>query len=100
MLDKTFRSESWLKAVRSIGQCVLCGSTEGIQAAHRNKGKGMGIKTSDALTACLCHKCHFEIDNGKDLSKAERHALMDEAIVKTLEKLTSKELVCVAKKGG
>lgn len=94
-LTKTYRSPKWLQAVRDIGRCVLCGSTEGIQVAHRNKGKGMGIKTSDALTACLCHKCHFEIDNGKDLSKAERHALMDEAIVKTLDILSSSGKVVV-----
>jgi hypothetical protein len=92
MFDKptTYRSPKWLQAVRDIGRCVLCGSTEGIQAAHRNKGKGMGIKTDDCATACLCHKCHFEIDNGKDLSKQERHALMDDAIIKTITELAKK----------
>lgn len=81
-----YRSERWLSAVRSIESCVLCGRY-GTQAAHRNEGKGMGVKVSDCLCAALCHDCHHEIDNGRDLSRDERRALMDKAIVLTLEKL-------------
>lgn len=93
--QKTYRSQKWLQAVRDIGRCVLCGSTQGIQAAHRNKGKGMGIKTDDCATACLCHQCHSEIDNGSSMTKEERHAVMDDAIIKTVIELVKKGKVTV-----
>lgn len=81
------RSRKWLEAVRSVGYFVLCGSTDGIQAAHRNEGKGMGVKAHDHMAACLCHRCHHEIDNGKNLVREERRARMDRAIVLTLDAL-------------
>lgn len=43
-----FRSKKWLQAVRDIEFCVLCGRY-GVQAAHRNEGKGVGIKVDDSL---------------------------------------------------
>ena len=45
-----------------------------VQAAHTNwgGGKGRGIKADDSLVAALCLKCHYEIDQGKELSKEER----------------------------
>lgn len=76
----------WLDAVRSLPFCVLCGA-HGVQAAHRNEGKGMGRKVADHLTAALCPACHHEIDNGRDLERAERRARMDRAIVLTLDAL-------------
>lgn len=82
-----FRSNKWLKAVREIECCVLCGAY-GVQAAHRNEGKGMGIKVDDSLTAALCEACHNRIDNGKDMTREERRSEMDRAIVLTLQKLT------------
>lgn len=84
--QRAFRSEKWLAAVRSIECCVLCGRY-GSQAAHRNEGKGGGMKTDDCLTAALCHDCHYEIDNGRDLNLDQRRALMDRAIVLTLKAL-------------
>ena len=45
-----YRSSRWLAAVRSIESCVLCGRY-GVQAAHRNEGKGMARKVDDCLTA-------------------------------------------------
>lgn len=80
------RSPSWLAAVRAIESCVLCGN-HGTQAAHRNEGKGMGLKVDDCLTAAICQDCHFIIDNGKDLTLMERRELMDKAILKTLVEL-------------
>lgn len=44
-------------------------------AAHSNQqrdGKGTSIKASDAAIAAMCSKCHFELDNGKDLTRQER----------------------------
>lgn len=84
--QKTFRSEKWLKAVRGIEYCVLCGKY-GVQTAHRNELKGIGIKTDDCLTAALCQNCHFEIDNGNNMKQDERRREIDRAIVLTLREL-------------
>ena len=63
------------------------------QAAHRNEGKGMGMKVDDSLTAALCVHCHAEIDQGKNLSRDERREAMDKAILNTLVQLTRRGLV-------
>lgn len=89
----THRDPKWLQAVVSLEACVLCGKY-GVQAAHRNVGKGMGMKTSDCLTAALCPACHDEIDNGPNMTKAERRAQLNEAVVRTFERL-----VCAGKVG-
>ena len=86
------RSPKWLAAVRSLNWCVLC-NAPGVQAAHRNEGKGMGLKTDDAMTAALCAECHREIDQGKELSRDERRARMDRAIVLTVGELARRGLV-------
>ncbi|MEI9746741.1 DUF1364 domain-containing protein [Moellerella wisconsensis] len=87
-----YRSKKWLKAVAQIECCVLCGRY-GIQVAHRNEDKGMGLKVDDSLTAALCQHCHHEIDNGSKLSRIERRQLMDRAIVLTLRELTRGGLI-------
>ncbi|MEM7886029.1 hypothetical protein Q4Q91_19250 [Morganella morganii] len=83
-----FRSKKWLQAVGEIDCCVLCGKY-GVQAAHRNEGKGMGIKVDDCLTAALCEECHSRIDNGRDMTREERRSEMDKAIVLTIRKLAN-----------
>lgn len=80
---QTVRSRSWLAAVRTLKHCVLC-EADGVEAAHRNEDKGMGIKAHDCCTAALCRDCHREIDQGKDLSRGQRRAEIDRAIVLTL----------------
>lgn len=97
MIEKNiaYRSAKWLDAVREIGFCVRCGAF-GVQAAHRNEGKGMGQKTSDCLTAALCPVCHAEIDHGRTMTKDERRAELNDAIVKTLEILVSRGKVVLA----
>lgn len=89
-----FRSAKWLQAVREIECCVICGKY-GVQAAHRNEGKGVGLKVDDCLTAALCHECHATIDNGRDMTREERRAEMDRAIVLTLKELASSGRVTV-----
>jgi hypothetical protein len=91
----TYRNAKWLRAVAGLETCVLCGQY-GVQAAHRNEGKGMGMKVSDALTAALCASCHAEIDQGRNMTRDERRASMDRAIVLTLEKLAEKGQVVIA----
>lgn len=87
-----YRSRKWLAAVRKIETCVICGAY-GVQAAHRNFGKGTGMKTDDCLTAAICEPCHREIDNGKDLTREERRALLDKAICDTLAQLARMGLI-------
>ena len=76
----------WFAAVASLEYCVLCGAY-GVQVAHSNRDRGIGLKSQPYFTAALCPKCHAEIDNGRDLSQADRRALMDYAIVKTHARL-------------
>lgn len=91
-VKQTYRSRKWLAAVGQIDQCVLCGR-DGTQVAHRNEGKGFGLKVDDSLTAALCVDCHHEIDNGNQLNREQRRALMDRAIVLTIRELTRNDLV-------
>jgi hypothetical protein len=81
-------------AVASIENCVLCGRY-GVQVAHRNEGKAKGRKADDCLTAALCQACHVEIDSGKRMTREERRATMDRAIVLTLLELVRRGLVGV-----
>lgn len=76
----------WREAVVSLECCVRCGSY-GVEWAHRNMGKGMGLKVSPDQTAALCRTCHHEIDNGKVFDREERRAIMDAAIVETHRRL-------------
>ncbi|NCH41212.1 hypothetical protein EHI94_01970 [Cronobacter sakazakii] len=91
-MTSIYQSVKWLAAVRQIECCVLC-NRWGVQAAHRNEGKGTGFKVDDSLTAALCVDCHHTIDNGRELTREERRALMDRAIVLTLRDLTRRGLV-------
>lgn len=77
----TFRSERLRRYVATL-DCVHCGSPA-VQVAHRNVGKAMGSKVSDGLVAALCCFEHARIDQGKDLLRDERRALMDDYIVAT-----------------
>lgn len=82
------RSQKLLKLVASLN-CQLCGSGSMVQAAHTNwgAGKGRGIKADDNMTAALCMKCHFDIDQGSKLSKAERQEFWILAHVRTVRSL-------------
>lgn len=90
---KPYRSRAWLSAVHEIESCVLCGA-HGVQAAHSNQDRGMGQKSSDALCAALCPECHTEIDSGKSLTRSERRARLDRAIVLTVDQLARRGLIC------
>lgn len=81
-----WESVPWRRAVASL-PCVLCGKAGETQVAHRNEGKGMGIKTDDSLTAALCGACHAEIDQGAHLTRDERRQRMDRAILMTVQAL-------------
>lgn len=57
------------KALRDLCRdraCIHCGIQNGTTVpAHRNAGKGMGIKNSDVWTIPLCFRCHSDYDQGK-----------------------------------
>jgi hypothetical protein len=84
------RSKKLLKMVANL-DCQACGSGEMVQAAHTNwgGGKGRGIKADDNLTAALCFKCHYKIDQGKTLSKEERQKLWTDAHKATVKALAN-----------
>lgn len=82
----TAADRRWFAAVASLETCALCGR-QGEQIAHRNYGKGMGMKTEAYMTAYLCRECHSEIDSGRDLTRDERRALLDRAIINTHKRL-------------
>ena len=77
---KLFRSEPFRKLVTTL-PCQSCGS-EGTQAAHRNEGKGMALKTSDALVVALCPACHTRLDQGSDMTKEEKREFWDDCYIK------------------
>ena len=84
-----FRSKKHLKNVASLC-CQHCGTDGYTQAAHSNQlthGKGRGIKASDEYTAALCLKCHYELDQGKNLSKDERVEMWEQAHKRTVAEL-------------
>jgi hypothetical protein len=68
----TYRNPAILRLAKHT-PCQLCGKLDGtVVAAHSNQGrhgKGMGMKANDSHVAYLCHGCHYEIDQGKQLSK-------------------------------
>ncbi|CAB4153939.1 hypothetical protein UFOVP626_42 [uncultured Caudovirales phage] len=82
------RSKPLLKLVASL-DCQRCGSGSQVQAAHTNwgGGKGRGIKADDNLVAALCQPCHFEIDQGAKMSRAERQEAWTAAHIKTVQSL-------------
>lgn len=90
-----YRNDKLLKKIRQL-PCSMCNSQNGtIVAAHRNEGKGMGIKVSDALVAALCYQCHMAIDQGKNLTKEERRESWNFAYLKTMQYLIEHEMLVV-----
>jgi hypothetical protein len=82
-----YRNKKLLEKAREL-PCQHCGKEDGtVVAAHSNQlrdGKGKGIKASDFRIASLCFLCHFELDQGKNLSKQQRLAMWEEAHRKTI----------------
>lgn len=50
----------------------------------------LGKKVPPHLVAALCPSCHFSIDQGRELSRAERRAEMNAAIVATFDLLVQR----------
>ncbi len=82
-----YRSPELLGMARHAPSCMnpLCGKANrggDIMPAHSNQlrdGKGRGLKAHDFRIAFLCQPCHYEIDQGSKMSRAERHELWEAA---------------------
>jgi cytochrome c553 len=90
--DTAYRSERWLRAVASL-HCMRCFREGATQAAHRDQGKGMSIKTDDCFTAALCVTCHAELGQGKEYTRAQKREMMDAYILQTVRALAKEGLV-------
>lgn len=63
---------NWLDLCRGRA-CIACRRDDGtIVPAHRNEGKGMGMKTSDWTVIPLCGMCHNWYDNGMESREDKR----------------------------
>jgi len=90
-----YRNTKLTKLLRQL-PCQHCGiQSETVCAAHRNEGKGMGLKNSDALCAALCVECHVQLDNGKALTKEERRDMWNRAYIKTMQYLFEHDMIGV-----
>lgn len=90
-----YRNKKLLEACRQLN-CQNCGRwSDTVCAAHRNEGKGMAVKVSDALIAALCHECHYQLDNGKELSRDERRDMWNRAYINTIKNLIEQEKLVV-----
>lgn len=93
-----YRNQKLLELVRQF-PCQNCGAQDGtVVAAHSNQlrdGKGRGIKAHDYRIAALCFKCHFELDQGRDLSRQERLNMWEEAHRSTMGLLFERDLMAV-----
>ena len=55
----------------------------------------MGLKAPDSMVAALCHKCHYELDNGNKLTKEEKKKLWDQAYIKTMKAMIEREMLII-----
>lgn len=84
-----WRSKSFRELLRSI-PCQECGDSREGYVAHSHSnwqelgGRGSHLKASDSFGASLCSlKCHYAIDYGTRMSKAEKIAMWTKAMIKT-----------------
>lgn len=62
-----------------------CADPETVVPCHSNQGvhgKAMGLKAKDIFTVPGCQKCHFAIDQGNKMTKAEKFAAWDRSYEK------------------
>lgn len=71
---RPYRSEKHRRLIASL-PCIACGYEGHTQAAHRNQGKGLGIKACDSQMMPLCFRCHSEIDQGGNLDRDTRRTI-------------------------
>ena len=94
---KYWRSKKHLTNVALLS-CQNCGLEGQTQAAHSNlsiHGKGRSIKASDEFTAALCFACHHDLDAGHGLTKDEKQLMFRNALRKTWDELSTRDLILV-----
>lgn len=83
----TYRNRALLDLARGR-PCICCGiQDDTVVPAHRNEGKGMGLKASDALHVPLCVSCHSEYDQGDAWSRDEKREWFDALYVEYMGQL-------------
>lgn len=84
------RSKALMTLYRSI-PCQSCGRDDGsVCGAHSNMsihGHGRSVKSSDEYAASLCSTCHYELDQGKSLTRKEKQLMWSLAHAKTVKRL-------------
>jgi hypothetical protein len=95
---ETYRNPEMGELLRQL-PCSNCGAEDGtVVGAHRNEGKGMGTKTSDALQAALCFRCHMFLDQGGGgMTREGRREFWNAAYIKTMQALIERGLLRIAK---
>lgn len=58
---------------------IRCAPMDTVVPAHRNEGKGMGLKVSDVFTVPACHTCHAAYDQGGMFTREQKRALWNDA---------------------
>lgn len=87
----TFRSEKYLKFVRSL-PCCACGTNLEVEAHHTETG-GMALRGSDGFCIPLCAPCHRAHDaEGKVSFYKNRGLDRWELVARTLEKFVKEVL--------
>jgi hypothetical protein len=93
-----YRNKRLLELARQL-PCQVCGRSDGtVAAAHSNRqmdGKGTGIKANDYRIAAMCAACHFEIDNGNNLSREERQDMWETAHRQTIGEFFERDMIGV-----
>ena len=86
------RSKALCEAYRLI-PCQHCGVDDGtVCCAHSNlaeHSKGRSIKASDDRGASLCHACHSDLDQGRDMTRDERAAMWWAAHIRSVALLVA-----------
>jgi len=89
------RSTALLVACREI-PCQRCGRSDGtVCGAHSNQlrhGKARSKKASDQFVASMCFKCHSELDQGSEMTRAARESMWDLAHRATVKELLKRGL--------
>ena len=79
-----YRNKKLLALANDCPVCCGCGAHNfgDVVAAHSNKlrdGKGKGTKAHDFMSAYLCGKCHYALDQGNEMNKEEKQQFFMEA---------------------
>ena len=104
-----YRSRRLLDLAHELHECTLtipgvCQGyvPEGLEPAHGPKsllGGGVGQKSHD-IFAAACHACHAELDQGRLLSRRERHEIWAMGAAKTWVLLLERGWLKVAERAG